>query len=288
VWILGSRLSRFPQGGTPPPPPKSLAVRTKGHRDHPPASHIHSWSSPCLRNTLTVIPLPQKLFLVFRDRVSLCSPGCPGAHSVDQAGLQLSNPPASAPLYVCHKYSLMCWTLEHKGSQAAPTGQRRGDACAEGPPSGDAGPPRPAEEAGPWLVGTAESPRLLSSAPRLERGAHAIRVPARPRGTESEAAGAALRREARGAVSRTSAKGDAEAGLSVCLSVCPCVRRLSSRQALLGRVCVPDPHPQQPLTVIPLPQKFTHSHPPASENHSLSSPCLRISLTVIPLPQTVI
>jgi len=27
--------------------------------------------------------------LVFRDRVSLCSPGCPGTHSVDQAGLEL-------------------------------------------------------------------------------------------------------------------------------------------------------------------------------------------------------
>jgi hypothetical protein len=27
-------------------------------------------------------------FLVFRDRVSLCSPGCPGAHFVDQAGLK--------------------------------------------------------------------------------------------------------------------------------------------------------------------------------------------------------
>ena len=24
---------------------------------------------------------------VFRDRVSLCSPGCPGTHFVDQAGL---------------------------------------------------------------------------------------------------------------------------------------------------------------------------------------------------------
>jgi hypothetical protein len=34
--------------------------------------------------------------LVFRDRVSLYSPGCPGAHSVDQAGLELRNPPASA------------------------------------------------------------------------------------------------------------------------------------------------------------------------------------------------
>jgi hypothetical protein len=35
-------------------------------------------------------------FLVFRDRVSLCSPGCPGTHSVDQAGLELRDPPASA------------------------------------------------------------------------------------------------------------------------------------------------------------------------------------------------
>jgi hypothetical protein len=33
--------------------------------------------------------------LFFRDRVSLYSPGCPGTHSVDQAGLELRNPPAS-------------------------------------------------------------------------------------------------------------------------------------------------------------------------------------------------
>jgi hypothetical protein len=34
--------------------------------------------------------------MVFRDRVSLYSPDCPGTHSVDQAGLELRNPPASA------------------------------------------------------------------------------------------------------------------------------------------------------------------------------------------------
>jgi hypothetical protein len=34
--------------------------------------------------------------VVFRDRVSLCSPGCPGTHFVHQAGLELRNPPASA------------------------------------------------------------------------------------------------------------------------------------------------------------------------------------------------
>jgi hypothetical protein len=31
----------------------------------------------------------------FQDRVSLYSPGCPGTHFVDQAGLELSNLPAS-------------------------------------------------------------------------------------------------------------------------------------------------------------------------------------------------
>jgi hypothetical protein len=38
-----------------------------------------------------------KIYLkVFQDRVSLCIPGCPGTHSVDQAGLKLRNPPACA------------------------------------------------------------------------------------------------------------------------------------------------------------------------------------------------
>jgi hypothetical protein len=35
-------------------------------------------------------------FFGFLDRVSLYSPGCPGTHSVDQAGLELRNLPASA------------------------------------------------------------------------------------------------------------------------------------------------------------------------------------------------
>jgi hypothetical protein len=34
--------------------------------------------------------------LVFQDRVSQCSPGCPGTHSVDQAGLKLRYLPASS------------------------------------------------------------------------------------------------------------------------------------------------------------------------------------------------
>jgi hypothetical protein len=35
-------------------------------------------------------------FCFFEDRVSLYSPGCPGTHFVDQAGLELRNLPASA------------------------------------------------------------------------------------------------------------------------------------------------------------------------------------------------
>ena len=35
-------------------------------------------------------------FGFFGDRVSLYSPGCPGTHCVDQAGLELRNLPASA------------------------------------------------------------------------------------------------------------------------------------------------------------------------------------------------
>jgi hypothetical protein len=49
----------------------------------------------------------------FRDRVSLCSPGCPGTHSVDQAGLELRNPPASASrvlgLKVCATTAQLCF-----------------------------------------------------------------------------------------------------------------------------------------------------------------------------------
>jgi hypothetical protein len=36
------------------------------------------------------------IYLVFQDRISLYSPGCPGIHFVVQAGLELRHPPASA------------------------------------------------------------------------------------------------------------------------------------------------------------------------------------------------
>jgi hypothetical protein len=46
----------------------------------------------------------------FQDRISLCSPGCHGTHSVDQAGLELRNPPASASLVLGLKtYATTAW-----------------------------------------------------------------------------------------------------------------------------------------------------------------------------------
>ena len=41
--------------------------------------------------------------LLFQDRVSLCSPGCPGTCSVDQAGLELRYQTASASQMLGYK-----------------------------------------------------------------------------------------------------------------------------------------------------------------------------------------
>jgi hypothetical protein len=74
-----------------------------------------------MTNQITVLRIPENglhhqsnfKFFFFGgggpDRVSLFSPGCPGTHSVDQAGLELRNPPASAsqvPSAISNSYSL--------------------------------------------------------------------------------------------------------------------------------------------------------------------------------------
>ena len=55
------------------------------------------------------------LFFIFWDRVSLCSPSCPGTHSIDQAGLELRNSPASASpvlgLKACTITARLCLTV---------------------------------------------------------------------------------------------------------------------------------------------------------------------------------
>ena len=51
----------------------------------------------------------------FLDRVSLCSPGCPGSHSVDHAGLELRDMPVSAStvlgLKACVTTAQLDWHL---------------------------------------------------------------------------------------------------------------------------------------------------------------------------------
>jgi hypothetical protein len=59
----------------------------------------HSSRFILIKNSLNLFCIWNNInffFLVFQDRVSLYSPGCPGTHFVDQVGLELRNPPASA------------------------------------------------------------------------------------------------------------------------------------------------------------------------------------------------
>jgi hypothetical protein len=53
------------------------------------------------------------LFLVFQDRISLCSSGCPGTHPVDQAGLELRNPTVSASQVL--ELKACATTARHRG-----------------------------------------------------------------------------------------------------------------------------------------------------------------------------
>jgi hypothetical protein len=93
---------------TPPPSPLS----SNQMRSYFPVGRLHkcmSWK--CLPFRKFIVLREEKLgskglswkdritgyfFVFLRDRVSLYSPGCPGTHSVDQAGLELRNPLASA------------------------------------------------------------------------------------------------------------------------------------------------------------------------------------------------
>jgi hypothetical protein len=66
-------------------------------------THTHTHTAPLRQvayRCVSVFSFSFFLFFfvvcLFRDRVSLCSSGCPGTHSVEYAGLELRNPPASA------------------------------------------------------------------------------------------------------------------------------------------------------------------------------------------------
>jgi hypothetical protein len=57
------------------------------------ACNLSGWE---LKAQESIVLLFVCLFVLFFKTGFLCSPGCPGTHFVDQAGLQLRNPPASA------------------------------------------------------------------------------------------------------------------------------------------------------------------------------------------------
>jgi hypothetical protein len=62
----------------------------------PKLTKIRRFAAQRSRKYFSSPPPPPLPLLVFRDRVSLYSSGCPGTHAVDHAGLELINPPASA------------------------------------------------------------------------------------------------------------------------------------------------------------------------------------------------
>jgi hypothetical protein len=130
MWLLGFELRTFERAvGCPYPlshltsPPSLFISCGDPILDPFRQSQLLAWSG----TFFFFVPQPYWVFfffffLFFRDRVSLCSPGCPGTHSVDQAGLELRrNPPASASqvlgLKVCattpgsHTVKIICLSL---------------------------------------------------------------------------------------------------------------------------------------------------------------------------------
>jgi hypothetical protein len=74
--------------------------------------YVYVYISFLKRSEEGIKPLFFCLF-VFLRQVSLCSPCCPGTHSVDQAGLRLRNSPASASQVLGLK---ACTTTPHGAS----------------------------------------------------------------------------------------------------------------------------------------------------------------------------
>jgi hypothetical protein len=100
VYRVSSRTARAIQRN----PVSKKQNKTKQNKKNIGAGEMTQWlrAMTALPEVLSSIPSnhPSALclfcFVLFQDGVSLCSPGCPGTHSVDQAGLKLRNPPASA------------------------------------------------------------------------------------------------------------------------------------------------------------------------------------------------
>ena len=103
---------------------------------------------------------------VFRDRVSLYSPGCPGTHFVDHAGLELRNPPASAS---------KCWSFQkgnitQKGSRDGKPSQKPLSHLSWG-----AGPPRGPRLPGRVIAAVTAEPWEFRASRRLRAATSRVR-----------------------------------------------------------------------------------------------------------------
>ena len=252
----------LPQKITHSDPPASEITQS-----HAPASETHSQSCPCLRNTLTVIPLPQK-----------------HTHSHPPASETHSQP---SP---CLRESLTVIPLPQRITYSHPLAPRNLTRRGGGRDWGARG----AEETSPW------PPPVLLSRLREPCGRGGRDGTSRGGGrtwrTRFQTPGDGL--------AHAGAPGDG-GGTQRPLTVIPLPHTASQGQSPVSHShSASSPYVRNTLTVIPLPEKFTHSQPPASEIHSQSAPasenhlqsspaleddsqsflCLRKSLTVILLP----
>ena len=86
TWVLGTRTQVIRFGGKHPAEPLTVPALSSAHMLKIICEFIlrYCWS------------IDRHFCFVSQDRISLCSSGCPGTHSVDQAGLNLRDLPASA------------------------------------------------------------------------------------------------------------------------------------------------------------------------------------------------
>ena len=86
---------------------KEIRQRDRRQCPHPPpAPSVYTHHIHMCTNNPNQSPSPTS------DRVFLCSPGCPGTHSADQAVLELRDPPASASQVLGLKASTILFRLK--------------------------------------------------------------------------------------------------------------------------------------------------------------------------------
>ena len=229
---------------------------------HSSASENHSQSSSCLRNSLTVKPLLQKITHCYPP----ASYSLSGSISCVTQSLSIiplcqkhthSHPPASethSQLNPCFIHSLSfisCLIFmplphtfnQHKSLTAIPLHQKITHSHPPASDSHSASSPCLTVSRGP----TRASPAAVTHSHPPASDTHSASFPC-----------------------LTVSRSPIRASPTAVTHVIPLPQTLTQRH----------PPASQLLGVIPLPQKITHCHPPVSEIHSQSSPCLTQPLRV--------